>query len=650
MYVSSWFWEKNLSYLLDPFQIVFQNTMEAHALSKIAEHGSTEQNCRNKGASQTPSPPSGDNSNCLRVGIRNSTGAEGTENHAYDNSACVNHRTTEPNTPSAPVRNETGQSMAYRRMSDRSSFSGSMTIVDNRRRLCRKRCCAVWLVIVAILVLLMFTAGLALFITLRSETQGKNNSSPSTLKQKQKFNGCEVEPSPRTDSAATPWKDGKVVPTAKVFSCSRYKADSNYDIHVLSMDSAGKAGVEVMVSVNATGPKVKNVMLVLISGTKTSWVIAPDAAVSRIIKCRRDGVKSGNIKFDSVSCPEKEDVASAVLQNVVATYGQITSYTYTATCDKWTLKVGEQDKLKPTALPPTQPASVLPPVRNISAVRNVRLADMWEHGAGHVQVLIGRHWYYICDRLIASADAHVICKTLGLGVQAEVLFQSFFSMVDSTPLRLILGCVGNETNVTQCRHTLANPFVRCKQRVATVRCNPGPTTSPVSPSQITDVRLVDSNSKYEGNVQVKYGSSWRYVCDVDWDSIDARVVCLTLGHRNLTGAIYFNSNFGNAPSNNRPFITLNCIDSATHIKECRYATYWNYYGCDVDDVAGVQCFSDTGVSGITCNFEAGMCGLMPSYTSSAYSSFKWTRGRGRTSSSYTGPTHDHTTLSSTGGF
>ncbi|XP_013420619.1 MAM and LDL-receptor class A domain-containing protein 2 [Lingula anatina] len=628
--------------------------METHALANITEPESTVQSSRNEVISQTPLPPYGDVSDYTSLDFGDIRGAEGGATHAYDNDGYENpppKSVNDPNTPPAPMRNESRRGMIYRRMSDRSSVTGSTAIVENRRRMGHKRCCAVGFVIVAVTVLVMFTAGLVLFVIQRGGTETSNGSSPTTLQQKQKFSGCEVEPSSRTDSAATPWKDGKIVPTANVFSCLRYKADSNYEIHVLSMDSVGKDEAEVMVSVIGS-PKVNNVMLVLISGMDTSWVIDPNATVSRIIKCRRDGVKSGNIKFDSVSCPEKEDVASAVLQNVVATYGQITSYTYTATCDKWTLKVGEQDELKPTALPPTQPTSVttttLPPVRNISAVRNVRLADMWEHGAGHVQVLIGRHWYYICDRLIDSADAHVICKTLGLGVQAEVLFQSFFSTVDSTPLGLILDCVGNETNVTQCRHTLANPFIRCNQEVATVRCNPGPTTSPASPSQITDVRLVDSNSKYEGNVQVKYGNYWRYVCDVGWNSIDARVVCRTLGYGNLTGAIYFNSNFGNAPSNNRPIITLNCIDSVTHIKGCRYATYWDYSGCDVDDVAGVQCFSDIGVSGITCNFEAGMCGLMPSYTSSAYSSFKWTRRSGRTSSSYTGPTYDHTTLSSTG--
>ena len=43
------------------------------------------------------------------------------------------------------------------------------------------------------------------------------------------------------------------------------------------------------------------------------------------------------------------------------------------------------------------------------------------------------------------------------------------------------------------------------------------------------VRLVGGSGDYEGNVQVCVNGTWRYVCDKNWGSNDAKVVCSQLG-------------------------------------------------------------------------------------------------------------------------
>ena len=44
-----------------------------------------------------------------------------------------------------------------------------------------------------------------------------------------------------------------------------------------------------------------------------------------------------------------------------------------------------------------------------------------------------------------------------------------------------------------------------------------------------DVRLVDGNSNSEGRVEVCVNSAWGTVCDYNWETQDANVICKQLG-------------------------------------------------------------------------------------------------------------------------
>lgn len=60
---------------------------------------------------------------------------------------------------------------------------------------------------------------------------------------------------------------------------------------------------------------------------------------------------------------------------------------------------------------------------------------------------------------------------------------------------------------------------------------------------LAPVRLAGSENSYEGRVEIWYSGVWGTICDEDWDSTDAIVVCRMLGlrtegARGIAGARY----------------------------------------------------------------------------------------------------------------
>ncbi len=90
-----------------------------------------------------------------------------------------------------------------------------------------------------------------------------------------------------------------------------------------------------------------------------------------------------------------------------------------------------------------------------------------------------------------------------------------------------LACSGSETYLKDCRHS----------GIGNHNCGHGEDASVVCSTAMDEctngsVRLVDGSRAYEGRVEICVANHWGTICDDQWDSRDATVVCRQLGFTN----------------------------------------------------------------------------------------------------------------------
>ena len=99
------------------------------------------------------------------------------------------------------------------------------------------------------------------------------------------------------------------------------------------------------------------------------------------------------------------------------------------------------------------------------------------------------------------------------------------------------------------------------------------------------VRLADGGSRYEGRVEVFYATEWGTICDDEWDSNDAAVICRQLG---FTGGIALvDLEFG--PGKGDIFLdNVDCSGDETTLLNCSLKG-WAAHNCVHGEDAGVRC-------------------------------------------------------------
>ena len=112
-----------------------------------------------------------------------------------------------------------------------------------------------------------------------------------------------------------------------------------------------------------------------------------------------------------------------------------------------------------------------------------------------------------------------------------------------------------------------------------------------------DVRLVDGSNIYEGRVEVCVYNRWGTVCDDDWDTSDAEVVCRQLGYNLTSNAVAYSRAFFGQGTGHIWLDNVQCTGSENELLNCSHNGI-DVHNCDHGDDASVICPTshDTGKS------------------------------------------------------
>ena len=175
----------------------------------------------------------------------------------------------------------------------------------------------------------------------------------------------------------------------------------------------------------------------------------------------------------------------------------------------------------------------------------VRLVGGQNPGEGRVEICLQGVWGTICHSEFDTNDANVVCRQLGLPDRGAAVYYGAYFGQGSGPFHIqYIGCSGSESDLLQCSHGAY--ITLCSSHVGDVgvRCA-GNIDSQLNECDLMiiiftifysetcgnegEIRLAGGNVEGEGRVEICHGGAWGTVCDDNWETPDATVVCRQLG-------------------------------------------------------------------------------------------------------------------------
>ncbi|KAF7657056.1 hypothetical protein LDENG_00032330, partial [Lucifuga dentata] len=214
---------------------------------------------------------------------------------------------------------------------------------------------------------------------------------------------------------------------------------------------------------------------------------------------------------------------------------------------------------------------------NSTAVEGqVRLANGGNSScSGRVEIFHSGQWGTVCDDEWDLVDAQVACRQLGCGRVLSAPHSARFGQGIGPIWLDNVRCTGSESKLTDCSHQGFGSHNCYHSEDAGVVCEAG-----------FPVRLVNSDNRCSGRVEVYHDGQWGTVCDDAWDLNDAQVVCRQLGCGTALSAPH-NAQFGQG-SGPIWLANVGCFRNEPSITDCQHQGF-GVHNCVHSEDAGVRC-------------------------------------------------------------
>ncbi|XP_062891016.1 deleted in malignant brain tumors 1 protein-like isoform X5 [Mobula hypostoma] len=215
---------------------------------------------------------------------------------------------------------------------------------------------------------------------------------------------------------------------------------------------------------------------------------------------------------------------------------------------------------------------------NCSEELHIRLVGVSDRCSGRVEVQYNRQWGTVCHDSWDNEDAGVVCRQLGCGSRAVALPGAHFGEGSGNVWMNNVACNGNESSLWECSFAGWGVNSCGHWEDAGVNC-----------TVELDIRLVGGSDRCSGRVEVNYNGQWGTVCDRNWDTADAQVVCNQLGCGARSSALQ-GAHFGQG-SDNIWMTDVACIGNELSLWECPFPG-WETNNCGHEKDAGVECLDE----------------------------------------------------------